>query len=398
MDDVDDPTDFKDPRLQKFDHDFRCAICKELYTTPVLLTTCMHSFCSLCIRRRLGQERHCPTCRKAADESKLVRNGALDDLVSNWSSAVRKLVVAQQQQQHNQTPPVSMQNGSRDNNRKSGTPEDVSPGTRRSRRIRQQQQQQPNVQETAMDTPDASPNPRSLPSPAVQGVPIEPATSLTPPEPSITEPEVVDLTQESLVSCPICEQRMKQAVINAHLDRCMRGDSSFIPSVNSSSSRAAPSPGSGFSSFHRQTQRQAEPYGKKPVKLVYDMLKEKDLRRILKDLNLPDSGDKQMLVWRHREYLTLYYANLDAAQPVSGTSLIQRLQSAENAYWNNQSRERPSSSDLEEHNRRYKDEFTRMIEETRKRRRPAATTLSTNNADTPSESLDEESQSSSTGR
>lgn len=109
---------------------------------------------------------------------------------------LRKLVVAQQQQQHNQTPPVSMQNGSRDNNRKSGTPEDVSPGTRRSRRIRQQQQQQPNVQETAMDTPDASPNPRSLPSPAVQGVPIEPATSLTPPEPSITEPEVVDLTRK----------------------------------------------------------------------------------------------------------------------------------------------------------------------------------------------------------
>lgn len=93
-----------------------------------------------------------------------------------------------------------------------------------------------------------------------------------------------------------------------------------------------------------------------------------------------------MLVWRHREYLTLYHANLDAAQPVSGASLIQRLQSAENAYWNNQSRERPSSSDLEEHNRRYKDEFTRMIEETRKRRRPAASTLSTNNEDTSSES------------
>lgn len=45
--------------------------------------------------------------------------------------------------------------------------------------------------------------------------------------------------EESLVSCPICEQRMKQAVINAHLDRCMRGDSSFIPSVSSSSSRVS---------------------------------------------------------------------------------------------------------------------------------------------------------------
>lgn len=91
-----------------------------------------------------------------------------------------------------------------------------------------------------------------------------------------------------------------------------------------------------------------------------------------------------MLVWRHREYLTLYYANLDAAKPVSGASLIQRLQNAENAHWNNQSRERPSSSDLEEHNRKYKDEFTRMIEETRKRKRSATSTSSPNNIETPS--------------
>ncbi|KAI9311657.1 hypothetical protein BX666DRAFT_1994176 [Dichotomocladium elegans] len=89
MEDVDDPTDFKDPKLQKLDHDFRCAICKELFTTPVQLTTCVHSFCSVCIRRRLTQERHCPTCRTPADESKLVRNGVLDDCVNNWRSAVR---------------------------------------------------------------------------------------------------------------------------------------------------------------------------------------------------------------------------------------------------------------------------------------------------------------------
>lgn len=105
----------------------------------------------------------------------------------------RKLVVAQQQ--HNQTP-VPMQNGSSNSTPKSGTPEDSSPGTRRSRRIRQQQQQQPNVQETAIDTPDVSTNPRSLPSPAVQGVPMTTAASLTPPAPSVTEPEVVDLTRK----------------------------------------------------------------------------------------------------------------------------------------------------------------------------------------------------------
>ena len=104
----------------------------------------------------------------------------------------RKLIVAQQ---HNQTP-VSMQNGSHSNNDpNSGISEQMSPGTRRSRRLQQQQQQQPDIPDNEMNTTDAPANPRSLPSPAVQGVPLT-TTSLTPSASSITEPEVIDLTRK----------------------------------------------------------------------------------------------------------------------------------------------------------------------------------------------------------
>ena len=39
--------------LQNFDLSFRCSICYEIYTNPVVLVSCMHNFCSLCIRNHL---------------------------------------------------------------------------------------------------------------------------------------------------------------------------------------------------------------------------------------------------------------------------------------------------------------------------------------------------------
>ncbi|KAI8139594.1 hypothetical protein BJV82DRAFT_626681, partial [Fennellomyces sp. T-0311] len=77
MDDIHDPTDFRDSNLQQIDRVLRCDICKDLYDTPVQLQTCIHSFCALCIRRRLGQERVCPSCKTPADEKKLIRNSVL---------------------------------------------------------------------------------------------------------------------------------------------------------------------------------------------------------------------------------------------------------------------------------------------------------------------------------
>lgn len=104
----------------------------------------------------------------------------------------RKLIVAQQNNQS--TTPV--QNGSHNNTPNSSTSEQVSPGTRRSRRIRQQQQQQPDIPDTDLNTSNAPANHRSLPSPAVQGVPLTTSSS-TSPTPSTVEPEVIDLTRKS---------------------------------------------------------------------------------------------------------------------------------------------------------------------------------------------------------
>ena len=89
MEDIHDPTDFSNSSLQRLDRELRCAICKDLYTTPMQLTTCIHSFCALCIRRRLAQERVCPACKTPADESKMIRNSTLDECVNTWRTAAR---------------------------------------------------------------------------------------------------------------------------------------------------------------------------------------------------------------------------------------------------------------------------------------------------------------------
>ena len=39
--------------LKNFDLSYRCSICYEIFTNPVVLVSCMHNFCSLCIRNHL---------------------------------------------------------------------------------------------------------------------------------------------------------------------------------------------------------------------------------------------------------------------------------------------------------------------------------------------------------
>lgn len=61
----------------------RCQVCRDFYKTP-MLTTCLHTFCSLCIRRSLANDGRCPLCRAPDQESKLRWNGALDDVVDAY--------------------------------------------------------------------------------------------------------------------------------------------------------------------------------------------------------------------------------------------------------------------------------------------------------------------------
>lgn len=87
---TDDSTDWVGtslPLLGPVDSALRCKVCKEFFDTPVM-TTCCHTFCSVCIRRCLSAEGKCPICRASdLQTSKLKNNWAVQELVDAFKVA-----------------------------------------------------------------------------------------------------------------------------------------------------------------------------------------------------------------------------------------------------------------------------------------------------------------------
>lgn len=92
--DISDPSDWlltPMPLLAPVESALRCQICKDFYDTP-MITTCSHTFCSLCIRRCLTTDGKCPACRAPDQELKLRRNGTVQELVDVFKGARHTLM------------------------------------------------------------------------------------------------------------------------------------------------------------------------------------------------------------------------------------------------------------------------------------------------------------------
>lgn len=87
------------------------------------------------------------------------------------------------------------------------------------------------------------------------------------------------------VACPICNTTMRETMINIHLDFCLNKN---------------------------------KPAKRKPMpKLIYNLMKDQELRKRLRELGLSTSGDKATLITRHKKYTILYNSECDATQPRS---------------------------------------------------------------------------------
>ena len=69
------------PNLRDLDHRLRCPICTEFFKGPIILTTCGHSFCSMCIRDSLQVKGNCPICHEKADDQKIRKCPILEEIV-----------------------------------------------------------------------------------------------------------------------------------------------------------------------------------------------------------------------------------------------------------------------------------------------------------------------------
>lgn len=87
--DIADPSDWLRstvPKLAPVEGALRCQVCKDFFDTP-MITSCSHTFCSLCIRRCLTNDGKCPACRAPDQELRLRRNWAVQEIVDTFQVA-----------------------------------------------------------------------------------------------------------------------------------------------------------------------------------------------------------------------------------------------------------------------------------------------------------------------
>lgn len=87
--DVSDPSDWLRTPLSQLgpvEQALRCRVCKDFFDTP-MITSCSHTFCSLCIRRCLTTDGRCPACRTQDQAIKLRPNSTVQELVDAFKGA-----------------------------------------------------------------------------------------------------------------------------------------------------------------------------------------------------------------------------------------------------------------------------------------------------------------------
>ncbi|EEY22215.1 conserved hypothetical protein [Verticillium alfalfae VaMs.102] len=190
----------------------RCQVCKDFYKTP-MLTSCCHTFCSLCIRHALANDGRCPLCRNTDQELKLRNNWALDEIVGAFQNARAKTL------EFATKPPPARR----------ARPRASSPKRKRENK----------------DGDAAAPEPKRLRSSArLSGSSSSSsgaARSQEPPTPAREVYQIPDSEddedeeggddgdgdgdetyepEDGLVPCPMCQTRMKEEQVFAHLDKC----------------------------------------------------------------------------------------------------------------------------------------------------------------------------------
>ena len=190
--DVPDPTDWLDTPVQdltRLESALHCQICKDIYTTP-MITTCNHTFCSLCIRKCLTEGGKCPACRETIDKEKLKNSWVVQDVVDAFRLAR----------------PAILQLAK-------GAKEDEVPRKRKRRRVEDSEA------ETEDSTPpktERRPQRRSSRRQAQESFDNDEFADSD--EEKEREREQNETQDDGLSACPICNKRMKVEDVFRHLD------------------------------------------------------------------------------------------------------------------------------------------------------------------------------------
>ena len=296
-----DPTDWLNTSLPSFttlESALRCQVCKDFYDTP-MITSCSHTFCSLCIRRCLSSDSKCPICRAGDQANKLRRNWAIQEVVEAFQNArTTAFVLAKEHLDNAQEDGISRNKNKR---KVSGTGfEDngLSKRTRSSQVQTRSQVQKPSEEAIVIDLDSGDGGDEDYQ-----------------PEPELGHKQPND----GLVACPLCGRRMVEEAVFNHLDKCTGEEEKSIENHKTNIIFHSREP--TLQSPSKQTKTSME----RLPQLNYTLLKDNALRRKLQELGIPTWGPRQLLIKRHTEWVDIYNSNSDCLRPRSVKDLLKDL-------------------------------------------------------------------------
>ena len=181
------------PAFEPLEAALRCEMCKEFYSNPVI-TSCSHTFCSICIRRSIAADGKCPSCRTILSSDKLAPNIAVREVVMRFQEARPKaLELARADKEQEDVIGVGS------NKKRKLEETDIEDGQDvRQTRSRQTRRSRRNVgsNDAPVETPDSG------------------------------DDGDKDFMPEGMAKCPICNETMKQELVFNHLDVCTGQSSS----------------------------------------------------------------------------------------------------------------------------------------------------------------------------
>ncbi|KAG5953055.1 hypothetical protein E4U53_007097 [Claviceps sorghi] len=292
MDNVPDSTDWLETPLAcmaAVDAALRCQVCKDFFQTP-MITSCSHTFCSLCIRRALSSDGKCPLCRSPEQELKLRCNWAMAETVEAFSRA--------------RTPALTLartsSGGSSPSKRKSEHDGQEAPASERQKRRRTSARLSSRRNHDVGD--DSLGNSQQGETSVVSEEDVHSDDGN-----GKSRPSYVD----DFVPCPSCQKHMKAWQVFQHLEACPG------PNAESGSSNS-------LIGLQQQQVRQRKFIERLPA-LNYSILKEQALRKKLAELGISNQGPRILLEKRHKEWINLWNANCDASIPKKRSQLLQDL-------------------------------------------------------------------------
>lgn len=319
-----DPSDWNgtplDP-LSTIDSLLRCQVCKE-YLQSAVITSCAHTFCSLCIRRCLTADGKCPVCRTTEQETRLRRNVLVQEICDKFVEARPKLlevshVLAEDTAKLSQNTRQSQRLGKRrrGDEDEAQAASNAPANPRRSLRNRNNQLSQ------------ASQDEDGAPQKPVNGSGYEPSDdneSLQSAHEQYTlkqQQQREEHHNDGLVPCPMCFKRMKEDQVFYHLDTC--GSKDNEQDQNKDKTRT-----NGQKAQPSKTLSLQEAPNRLPS-LTYGILKDRQLQSRIASLGIPATGSRDLLIRRHKEWLNLWNANCDSSHPKSKQELLRQLASWE---------------------------------------------------------------------